>query len=29
VALCTGVGFILLNLAADVAQLFLNPRLRT
>jgi peptide/nickel transport system permease protein len=28
VALCTGVGFILLNLLADVAQLVLNPRLR-
>jgi len=29
VALCTGVGFILLNLLADVAQLLLNPRLRS
>lgn len=28
VALCTGVGFIMLNLLADVAQLMLNPRLR-
>jgi peptide/nickel transport system permease protein len=28
VALCTGVGFIMLNLLADIAQLLLNPRLR-
>ena len=29
VVLCTAGGFILMNLAADVAYFFLNPRLRT